>query len=166
MEVYPMRKIDNWVIEQFDKGTTLLQKKGWLPLNTLIMGTECLFWSLLVVGSSGWTFYVISAIGALQLVVGFNSWKDAVGYWENQRKTLKLNAKVLVHRESGPIYRWLCLWVFIPLAILEFITLSFTTVTTSLLVITMAYLRCCRYMGPGDYARQRQTKVSGLPQEG
>ncbi len=43
-----MQKIDNWVIEQFDKGTTLLQKKGWLPLNTLIMGIECLFWASLL----------------------------------------------------------------------------------------------------------------------
>src|SRR6266436_807221 len=111
-------KVDDIIIEAFDKGTTFLQKRGILPLNTLIMGTGCLFWSLLIVSSTGWSLYAVSAIGALALYGEFNTWSNAANYWENQRKTQELNARVLLNREIGYLYRLLCLFVFIPLGLL------------------------------------------------
>ncbi len=160
-----MGKIDNWIIEIFDKGTTLIQKKGWIPLNTLIMGVSCLFWSLLIVDSKGPAFYVLSALGGLSLTGEYFTWKNAIGYWENQRKTLELNARVLLMRESSPALRLTSLIIFLPLSICEFILGSYISCASSLIIIVMGYIRCCRYMGPGDYARERQTKMSGLLQE-
>ena len=159
-------KIDNFIIETFDKGTTYLQKRGILPLNTLIMGTGCLFWSLLIVGSTGWSLYAVSAIGALALYGEFNTWSDAANYWENQRKTQELNARVLLNRESGYLFRLFSLFLFIPLGLFELSALVIAAAITSILVIIMGYLRCCRYLGPGDYARQRKASLKALPQGG
>jgi|SRR5882672_5950785 len=92
-----MRRIDNWFIEQFDKGTTILQKKGWLPLNTLIMSTECTFWGgLVAVQKMDALGGLVICTTAVFLTVSFFTWKNAIGYWENHRKTLELNAQVLV----------------------------------------------------------------------
>src|SRR5258706_5459410 len=167
MEVYPMRKIDNWVIEQFDKGTTLLQKKGWLPLNTLIMGTECLFWvSLLSIQDFKTGFaYLATAWTAISLSVSFHTWKENANYWENHRKTLALNAEVLLVREAWHLRLTLNIPIFI-LLIFFIIIFDLKAIIFDSAAICLQYLACCRYMGPGDYARERQTKMSGLPQEG
>src|SRR5260370_21968681 len=91
-----MKKIDDCVIELFDRCTTVVQRRAWLPLNTLIMGTECLFWSLVALGVAWWWMPMI----ALGLCMAFARWRDAHGYWENHRKAQELNAKVLLARSE------------------------------------------------------------------
>ncbi len=162
-----MQKIDNWVIEQFDKGTTLLQKKGWLPLNTLIMGAHCLTWVSWIADQgvlSTFSFFSIPYAGFV-LYGAFYEWKENVGYWENQRKTQELNARVIWNR--GKLKPRL-IWAFLLITLGLFVIIGepFRGIIFFPSALCLLYLRCCRYMGPGDYAKQRQTKISGLPQEG
>lgn len=160
-----MGKIDNWFIEQFDKGTTIIQKKGWLPLNTLIMGAECLFWGgLVAVQKMNALGGLIICSAAVFLTVSFFTWKNAIGYWENHRKTLELNARVLLWREENVKLRYFTLGLFVPFTILNAIELDLIGTTSDLAILAVQWLRCCKYLGPGNYARQQQTKLSGLPQ--
>ena len=161
-----MGKIDNWIIEQFDKGTTLLQKRGWLPLNTLIMGTQCLCWCSWIADQgvlSTVSFFSVPYAGFV-LYTAFHEWKENAGYWENQRKTQELNARVLFQREQ---LRFRLIWVslLITIGLSVIISMPFKGIIFFPSALCLLYLRCCRYMGPGDYAKQQQKKMSGLPQE-
>jgi hypothetical protein len=160
-----MLKIDNKTIELFDKLTTVLQKRGWLPLNTLIMGTECLFWTLLVVGTTGTFLIAMAAFAALSLATAFYNWKEANGYWENHRKTQQLNAVVVLHREQWK-WRLFAACFFLPLLVFEVITFAWNPFGTGILVLFLGYLRCCKYLGPGKFAREKKVNLQGLPQEG
>jgi hypothetical protein len=162
-----VRKWDNWIIEQFDKGTTLLQKKGIIPLNTLIMISECLFWGSLIahghIPNNAPDLIFVVFVGIF-LFAAYYRWQKAVGYWENQRKTQDLNAQVLSEREKSFVLRFITVVTFTPILVLELIVLDFIGAIGSITLITNGYLRCCRYMGPGDYARERKTSVQGLTQ--
>jgi hypothetical protein len=160
---------DNKIIEMFDKGTTLIQQRGWLPLNTLIMGTECLFWSTVlahtVTKGSGWS-YINIGLAAICLTLSFSRWKDAQGYWKNYRKCLELNAKVLYSRDKQLIIRMAILLIFTPFLLSDMTVFDLISMTSDITLISGVYLSCCRYLGPGDYARERSLSLSGLTQKG
>jgi hypothetical protein len=160
--------LDNKIIEVFDKGTTFIQRRGLLPLNTLIMGTECLFWSALITRSinhDDWGKYILGAASAICMSMSFLKWKNAHQYWENHRKTQELNATVLLARDDL-ISRMVAILIFVPFLLIEIPGLDLIGATISVTLIIMCYLRCCHYLGPGDYARQRRISLSGLPQKG
>lgn len=48
-----LNSVDAKVIALFDRCTTAMQRRGILPLNTLIMGVELLFWSTCVLRNTG-----------------------------------------------------------------------------------------------------------------
>lgn len=159
---------DAWVIDKFDKAATTIQKRGWVPLNTLIMGGECLTWP-------AWSVYLYKIeplpIGLITtgwagviLYIAFNEWKDAHGYWENHRKTMNLNARVLHTREHKKLRMFIVI-VLLLISVIELISsqIEYMIITTGW--ITVAYLKCCRYIGPGEYAKQRKETYSSLPQE-
>src|ERR1700719_83921 len=132
---------DNKIIELFDKGTTLIQKRGLLPLNTLIMGTECLFWSVLVarsINDNGMGKYIITAAGAICITAAFLRWKDAHQYWENHRKTQELNAKVLLERDYIML-RMIAILIFMPILIVEVLVLDLLGGTSSIAIIVLGY---------------------------
>ncbi len=159
-----IRKADNFIIETFDKGTTFIQRRGILPLNTLLMGASCLFWSSNVAAAGfGWATPFIIGVGAMGLYYDYKKWKDDYGYWLNQRKTLFLNAVVAMEREYISI-RLLTISTFIPLMLVFIYVLYLSNLISCLTLIVWAYLKCCHYLGPGDYAKQRQTKLSGVPE--
>lgn len=172
-----LRKIDDKIIDLFDGITTKIQKKGLIPLNTLIMGFKVIFFGSIMSRQNTFgildIFLLILCAGCL--VVAYFAWADAIGYWENHRKTLSLNARVLLHRERNLVLRYAITIGFIPLTIIELIHMATspasaisdaTLVISDITLISIGYLECCRYIGPGEYSRKRKSSLQGLPKVG
>lgn len=160
-----LSKTDSAIIGAYDKGTTFLQKRGIIPLNTVIMANHTLFWTSIVAANRDhnimWFFAVLAAVF---MFLSYNRWQRAIGYWENARKMMELNARVIVVRGNWwP--RLIGLTVMLLLAVTEIMHNNLIGLVGSLTVICINYLDCCTYLGPGDYAKNRQSKMVGQPQE-
>lgn len=162
-------KADEKLIDILDTGTTFIQRRGWVPLNTLNMGANVVFWASAIVTAmrdpQSPFMYIIVLLAGLSLCQSYNAWQKAIGYWENYRLTLQLNAEVLLHREH------IALRVSISIISLGVIILELLTSRNIMPLIEFTalifqwYLQCCKFIGPGDFARKRQESISGAHQE-
>lgn len=160
-------KFDRYLINRYDQATTYVQQRGWVPLNTIIMANTVMFWGCAFSRNilEHETTYLPIIFGSVDLTIHFMRWKENQGYWENQRKTQALNAEVVAEYDRYILRHILT-------AIVLFLVVPSTIVSSSLVdgllsivvgicLVSSGYLRCCRYIGPGDYARKRQAHVSG-----
>ena len=162
--------LDDKIINLFDGVTTKIQKKGLLPLNTLKMGNDCVFWAAagILNVEYQWIRLLLVAMAGIGLAGAFLKWKDAIGYWEDNRKTTRLNTLVLRCRTNTASKIWRIFWL--PVLML-YMTVAIMSFDIRFLVNTLAgvgflYLDCCKFIGPSDYAKDRIVSLSGLPQEG
>jgi hypothetical protein len=164
-----LHKIDTFLIEQLDKITTKAQRKGLVPMNTMVMFNEILFWGCFIINRNFKNLepfdYVILILTPLALYFAYDKWQDAVGYWENHRKTLHLNSLVQLERENCKL-RILVVFTFVPIMLIHLVFGLYIMDLNALALITLGYIKCCRYMGPGEYSRQRKEKLQGLPELG
>ena len=149
-----IKRFDIRIIELIDRCTTAMQRRGMLPLNTLIMGTECLFWSVVAVGVPWWWMPLV----VLSLCSGYAKWRNAHGYWENHRKAQELNAWVLLARDRWDNRAAVNMLVVLTAPLFWD---NLRHVISGVTLVGMMYLRCCRYLGPGDFARERRVSMSG-----
>jgi len=158
-------KADNCIIGLFDRATTAIQRRGWLPLNTLIMANECLFWATaFVTNADGMWIVVICIVAGPSLYFAHERWKNANGYWESARKIQELNAQV-VYIRSFVMVRAPMVASMLPVMSANIFTMSLVWAVNGLALFGMMYLSCCCFIGPGDFARKRQEIPSGTWQE-
>jgi hypothetical protein len=149
-----------------DGWTTYIQRKGWAPLNTIKMLGDCLFWGSLSYSSmDGFLVYFIVPVGGLAMWASHRKWSEDTGYWENARKTQKLNAEVWAVRLNAINWRILVYATMGPIAIMDIITFDYSRIVSSFGVVLVNYLTCCLYLGPGDYAKDKKESLASLPQE-
>jgi hypothetical protein len=163
-----MNAIDDHIIALFDRATTAMQRRGWLPLNTLIMAAECLIWAALAIptGRGLFDWYMI-LLAAVSLSLSFANWRNAHGYWEDHRKAQHLNALVVVLRYFWRIRSGIACALGASYAIQIYaIGWDPLSLIGGAGVFCLLYLKCCRYLGPGDFARERRESFSGAAQEG
>jgi|SRR5882672_557059 len=153
-------KLDNKLIDVFDAGTTYIQRQGIIPLNTLIMATEVLFWTSAIVLNKGSLFmWVLVVLGAITLFMSFLRWQHAVGYWENYRKMMQLNANVVSNRDSH-LFRIFNLFMMSFFSVMAILSQDWSGLLGPITLTCMFYLGCCLYLGPGDYAKNRKPNLS------
>jgi hypothetical protein len=157
--------VDSRAVELLDRCTAAMQRRGLLPLNTLVMAAECLFWasglSLLPLDYPlGWAGCVMAGI---YLNIAFARWRAAQGYWESRSKTLHLNAMAALEREQ--YWRWRLFFACVSAAWQIFLA-DAMCLTNCVAFIGLMYLRCCRYLGPGEFDRDRKAVLPAALQEG
>lgn len=171
-------KADNWIIAQFDRAGIWAQRKGWrmTELHVHMAGltvastvTFCVLNSRL-----GWVFAAFNLLvwgGHFAVCLrDANKYRD---YPESAKMLQTLNARALGEREKSFVLRWLLvgLWIpFIPLDIAGYILGLEGRATLTLLVfsqltytspIALFYIYCCSFIGPGEFAKQKQESASG-----
>src|SRR4029077_8917449 len=165
MMIDKITKADNCIIGLFDRATTAVQRRVWLPLNTLIMANDCLFWATAFVTNSDSLWIVVTCLFAgPSLYFAYERWKNANRYWENCRKTQSLNAQV-VYIRSFVMVRAPMVASMLPVMSASIFTMSLVWAVNGLALLGMMYLNCCCFIGPGDFARRRQEILSGAWQE-
>lgn len=164
-------KIDNWLINQLDKATTKLQKKGALltSIHVNVMGL-----TLLIQISLNWIHYSPASIilsGGL-----WGSWLWVYVAWANANKDYptsarimeRLNAKVIALREKEFLTR--LTWLFlIPVCYLGSVIAPTQKDTTLIIILNLLspltptlswYLNCCQFLGPGHFAKETKQAVN------
>lgn len=171
-----MEKLDAFLVDRLDAVTAKLQRRGVL-LTTAITGNAAVVLSTaLAVALFPTPHYYIAGL------CGF-IWSVHLGFtikWANENKdyplsvrmTEKLNSEVLRERESphGLIFR--AGWIYLSLLIITSNIVSCiwgdqSLSVTILSVINMfaasgtCWLRACRFLGPGEFAKNRKTAHGG-----
>jgi hypothetical protein len=155
-----IKRFDIRIIELIDRCTTAMQRRGMLPLNTLIMGNECLFWTTGIAATRGfdWFLYLLAAVS---LSMGFVRWRNAHGYWESYRKAQELNARVLRVRDYWHLRLSVACFALVMVLLIDLPIWRLMGILNSVTLVFMMYLNCCRYLGPGDFAREKRESLSG-----
>ena len=156
---------DGRIVALFDSVMGTLQRRGWLPLHTAIMAVQCVFWSSSMANWANTPLWILLfaplfLLAAYCLAIEFRRWRDAHGYWDDYRKTQRLNAYALANRDKWPMRMTMVMACFSVAAILMEIAVWVNVIA----FIAVAYLPCCRYVGPGDFARERRDSLSGAPE--
>lgn len=154
--------IDNKLIELHDKTTSWIQRRGIIPLNTIIMGANVLFWSTSIMVLKEYPIiWLVVAISGISMVMGFFRWQSDNGYWEDHRKTMRLNAEVAYNRDNWKFrVAVLCSSSFFVVS--DLIQGELLGASVQVLLVILHYLTCCTYLGPGNYAKKRKITILGV----
>jgi hypothetical protein len=150
-----MKRLDAILIARFDAGTTWLQRRGGVPLNHVVMADTCLFWALGFTTTSAKVF--IALFAAMGLAASYARWSGDNGYQENARKALACNARSLWFRERMLPVRLVLGAVFFLFLLANIVTADILVALHSISFICLLWLDCCRYLGPGDFAREKRS---------
>src|SRR5215813_10471327 len=95
---------DAKLIELTEGVTTELQLRGIIPLNTLRLAVDIVFylsWIVTIVITIPNIFILtpVLVIAILGMIAAYKSWVFGSGYWNDKNKTAILNAHVMLNRD-------------------------------------------------------------------
>lgn len=174
--------MDAWLIDKFDSATTRLQRRGYSLSAILLYEWNVQATSLIVslgltMGRFKWTYpamdgvvlFILLLFGLAYIVATWMEMKrhdSERDYMENSRKTLKMNARVVMARDMKGTHRvfnlFLFTWLVFTTWALPPVTIVDSTIWTifCVCVVLRDYLECCTFVGPGEHVRERQASFS------
>lgn len=175
-----LARLDSFLIEKLDDFVTARQKRG---LHLLALKVWWSFALLVAAIAQIWVardlgmVYVGLMLPLTILVFGaglktrVEEFRIHQNYPEEHRRVLRLNAIVLLHREERAVgriaYAVICLALMFPDVLMVFVSgyarygVFFTFLLVSVLLESLMYLDCCKYIGPGEHSREKSESFAG-----
>jgi hypothetical protein len=159
--------IDGYIIDQSDRFFMRMQKKGYL-LTEMRFVAGLLFWVsdiLFLIRGMSPPWIILSVVIPVGSLAMWSDWKYAQrnkDYPTNPSRVLQLNALVLLYREQGNILRPVIVAIIVAFQFMEyFLAGALWGLPMSLAFLVSQYVRTATYIGPGEFAKNKQEQLTG-----